>query len=79
MFAKTLETLDNDNTVTAAIPHGNEYTRGFVSNMFYKDFTKSVEEASEEYEEDCVKRKHVVKRNVLENIGEIHWIYGCIG
>jgi hypothetical protein len=48
MFAKTLKTLNN----AEAIGHGNANTGGFVRNMFYKVFTKSVEEASEEYEED---------------------------
>ena len=79
MFATKLETLENDSTGALAIPHGNENAGGFVRNMFRKDFTKSVQEASDEYEEECIKRKHVVERIVLENICEIHWIYGFIG
>ena len=79
MFGGKLETQENDSTGTVAINHGNGNAGVTVRNMFDKDFTKSVEEASEEYEEDCIKRKHVVDKIVLENICEVHWIYGFIG
>ena len=79
MFGNTMEMLGNETSNIAAIAHGNENPGGFVRNMFCNGFTNSVEEASDEFEEDCINRKHVVGRIVLENICEVHWMFGFVG
>ena len=76
MFKTTFEPLENDSISNVGI---SSITEGFVRNRLCKGFTTTVEEASEEYKEECIRRKHLVEKIVVDDICEVAWIFGFRG
>ena len=51
----------------------------FLRNMLTKVVTKSVEETSSEYEEDCERRKAQIEKIVLKKTCNVKWVFGLFG
>ena len=51
----------------------------FLRNMLSKVFTRSLEETSSEYEDDCERRKAQIEEIVLKKTCNVKWVFGLFG
>ena len=57
----------------------NNDVQGCFENIIGSVITKTVEEESFEYEEDCERRRRQIEEIVIENKSNIQWVFGLFG
>ena len=56
-----------------------ENTDGNSISVIHQETIHSMENASTEYGNICIKRDKLIEKIVIENITEVKWVYGLLG